>query len=156
MSRTLILFVALMMFACNANDSLINKLNPEFENIYFDVVEKKIFVQPTLPKNVEKLVFKWFDDKIKLNGFDGNIEFLVTNYTQELSVINEGKRVDISLSFEVILSKPNPLQKKIIKGKVSSYGDMIGNFSLDEFDTMIQNTQSDLILRLSRDLKSKI
>ena len=156
MSRPLILFVALMMFACNANDSLINKLNPEFENIYFDVVEKKIFVQPTLPENVEKLVFKWFDDKIKLNGFDGNIEFLVTNYTQELSVINEGKRVDISLSFEVIINKPKPLQKKIIKGKVSSYGDMIGNFSLDEFDTMIQNTQSDLILRLSRDLKSKI
>ncbi len=47
-------------------------------------------------------------------------------------------------------------QKKVIEGKVNSFGTLTGNFSLSEFDQLIQKTQSDLILRLSRDLKSKI
>jgi hypothetical protein len=51
---------------------------------------------------------------------------------------------------------PSLSQTKMIEGYVSSYGTLSGNFSLAEFDTVIQNAQSDLVLRLSRDLKSKI
>ena len=54
------------------------------------------------------------------------------------------------------MNKPSISEKKVIKGSVSSYGTLTGNFSLSEFDTVIQNTQSDIILRLSRDLNSKI
>ena len=79
-----------------------------------------------------------------------------SKYFEEISSIDEGKRVDISLSFNVVLNKPSLSQTSLIEGSVSSYGTLTGNFSLSEFDTVIQNTQSDLILRLSRDLKSKI
>ena len=47
-------------------------------------------------------------------------------------------------------------QKKVIKGKVNSFSTLTGNFSLAEFDQLIIKTQTDLVLRLSRDLKSKI
>ena len=47
-------------------------------------------------------------------------------------------------------------QTKFIEGTVSSYGTLSGTFSLNDFDTIIENTQKDLILRLSRDLQSKI
>ena len=57
--------------------------------------------------------------------------------------------------FQYLLEK-SQTKKKLINGSVSSFGTLTGNFSLSEFDTVIQNTQSDLILRLSRDLKSKI
>ena len=65
------------------------------------------------------------------------------------------KRVDVYLSFSVLLNKPSLSQKKLIEGSVSSYGTLIGNFSLNEFDNVIQNTQTDLIMRLSKDLKLK-
>ena len=84
------------------------------------------------------------------------MKFVVSNFTQEVYTINDGKRVDISLSFEIIINKPSLSQIKSIEGNISSYGTLTGNFSLSEFDTVIQNTQSDLILRLSKDLKSKI
>ena len=93
---------------------------------------------------------------VKIDGFDGEMIFTISEYIEENSSISDGKRVDISLSFIVVLNKPSLSQTKLIQGYVSSYGTLSGNFSLAEFDIVIQNTQSDLVLRLSRDLKSKI
>ena len=84
------------------------------------------------------------------------MKFVISDYLEEISSMSDGKKVDLSLTFNVIINKPSLSQTKIIEGYVSSYGTLTGNFSLAEFDTVIQNTQSDLVLRLSRDLKSKI
>jgi len=152
------LFILIVFFiaGCNANESFIDPLNPEFETMSFDVVQKKLEIEQELPIHVKKLLSKWFDQRIKIDGFDGDMKFIVSDFKQEISSINDGKRIDISLSFEVILNKPSMSQKKFIEGNISSYGTLTGTFSLNEFDTVIQNTQSDLILRLSKDLKSKI
>ena len=113
-------------------------------------------IESELPSHVERIVSQWFDQKVKIDGFDGEMTFTISDYLEEFSSISEGKRVDISLSFNVVLNKSSLSQTKMIEGYVSSYGTLSGNFSLAEFDTVIQNTQSDLVLRLSRDLKSKI
>ena len=84
------------------------------------------------------------------------MKFIVSYFKQDISSISDGKRVDVSMSFKVLLNKPSLSQTKLIEGNVSSYGTIKGDFSLNEFDTFLQNTQSDLILRLSKDLKSKI
>ena len=141
---------------CNANESFIDPLKPEFDSISFEVVQKKLVIEKDLPDHVQNLLSQWFDQRVKIDGFDGDMQFIVSNFNQEISSINDGKRVDVSLSFEVILDKPSLSQSKLIEGNISSYGTLTGNFSLSEFDTVIQNAQSDLILRLSRDLKSKI
>ena len=113
-------------------------------------------VETKLPDHVQMLISQWFDQKVKIDGFDGEMKFIISEYLEEISPIGDGKRVDISLSFNVILIKPSLSQTKMIEGSVFSYGTLSGNFSLAEFDIVIQNTQSDLVLRLSRDLKSKI
>lgn len=156
MKRYFLVFFCLFIISCNANESYIEPLSPEFESMTFDVVQKQLVFEDELPDHVQNLLSKWFDQKIKIDGFDGDMKFIVTSYTQEISSIKDGKRVDLSLFFNVLLNKPSLSQTKLIEGKISSYGTLTGNFSLAEFDTVIQNTQSDLILRLSKDLKSKI
>ena len=151
-----LLIVCFFIAGCNANESFINPLKPEFETISFDVVQKQLIVEQELPDHVQDLLSKWFDHRVKINGFDGKMKFIVTDYSQDISSIDDGKRVDVFLSFEVILNKSLKSQKIFIDGSVSSYGTLTGNFSLSEFDIVIQNTQSDLIIRLSKDLKSKI
>ena len=152
------IFVLLVFFVagCQTNAFFIDSIRPEFENVSFDVVQKQLIIESELPSHVERLVSQWFDQKVKIDGFDGEMKFTISKYFEEISSIDEGKRVDISLSFNVVLNKPSLSQTSLIEGSVSSYGTLTGNFSLSEFDTVIQNTQSDLILRLSRDLKSKI
>ena len=156
MKKKLSVILGFLFIGCNTNLSLIDTVEPEFEIISFDVVQKQLVIEPELPSHVEGLVSQWFNQKVKIDGFDGEITFTISKYLEEISSIGDGKRVDISLSFNALLNKPSLSQTQMIEGSVSSYGTLTGNFSLAEFDAIIQNTQSDLILRLSRDLKSKI
>lgn len=153
------LFLSFLVFfiaGCNANESFIEPNKHLYETTSFDVVEKKLIFEGSLPDYLKSSISQWFDQKVKIHGFDGDMKFIISNFNQEVSSINDGKRVDVSISFEVILNKPSLSQTKFIEGNISSYGTLTGNFSLNEFDTVIQNTQSDLVLRLSKDLKSKI
>lgn len=156
MNKVFFIFFSFIIVGCNANETFIDHHKPKFESMTFDVVQKKLVIEQELPDYVQTLVSSWFDEKVKIDGFDGDMKFIISDYRQEISSITDGKRVDISLSFEVFLKKPLLSKTKLIKGKVSSYGNLTGNYSLNEFDVVIQNTQKDLILRLSRDLKSKI
>ena len=156
MSKFIFVFLGFLLAGCQANVSFIDPIRPDFANVSFDVVQKQLVIEPELPPHVEGLVAQWFDQKVKIDGFDGEMTFTISEYLEEISSISDGKRVDISLSFNALLNKPSLSQTQMIEGSVSSYGTLTGNFSLAEFDTVIQNTQSDLVLRLSRDLKSKI
>jgi hypothetical protein len=156
LSKLIFILLSFLVAGCQSKDSFIDPIRPDFANVSFDVVQKQLVIESELPSHVEKLVSQWFDQKVKIDGFDGEMTFTISEYLEDTSSISEGKRVDISLSFNVLLNKPSLSQTKKIEGYVSSYGTLTGNFSLAEFDTVIQNTQSDLVLRLSRDLKSKI
>jgi len=156
MTKFIFLLLGFLVAGCQSNVSTIDPIRPEFENVSFDVVQKQLVIEPELPIHVEGLVSQWFDQKVKIDGFDGEMRFTILEYLEEISSISDGKRVDVSLSFNATLNKPSLSQTQMIEGSVSSYGSLTGNFSLAEFDTVIQNTQSDLVLRLSRDLKSKI
>ena len=156
MNKFIFLLLGFLVSGCQSNDFSIDPIRPEFENVSFNVVQKQLVIEPELPSYVEGLVSQWFDQKVKIDGFDGEMKFTILEYLEETSSISDGKRVDISLSFNALLNKPSLSQTQMIEGSASSYGTLTGNFSLAEFDTVIQNTQSDLILRLSRDLKSKI
>jgi len=155
--KIIFFFSGLLFIGCNANESnFITTLEPELEIISFDVVQKQLIIDADLPEHVQFLLSNWFDQRIKIDGFDGDLTFIVSDFSQSISSINNGKRVDVSMSFKINLDKPTLSQKNFIEGNISSYGTLTGSFSLNEFDTVIQNTQSDLILRLSKDLKSKI
>ena len=156
MKKLLLIIFGFFIVGCNANETLVDSLNPEFETMSFDVVQKKLVIEQDLPNSLNILVSKWFDEKVKINGLNGDMIFTISDYKEETSLISEGKRIDLNLSFNVLLRKPLLSQKKLIRGNVSSYGTISGDFSLNDFDTVIENTQIDLILRLSRDLQTKI
>ena len=156
MNKFIFVLLSFFIAGCNTNKSFIDPLRPEFETMSFDIVQKQLVIEQELPEHLQNLLSKWFDQRVKNDGFDGDMKFIISDFNQDISSINDGKRVDVSLSFKVLLNKPSLSQTKVIEGSASSFGELTGDFSLAEFDTVIENTQSDLILRLSRDLKSKI
>lgn len=156
MNKLVLIIFSFIIASCQANESFIKELSPEFETISFEVVQKQIIVEPILPDNVQKLINKWFDQRVKIDGFDGEMKFTVSDFNQDISSISEGKRVDISLSYKIVLNKNSNSETKFINGNVSSFGTLVGNFSISDFETVIKNTQTDLVLRLSKNLKSKI
>ena len=156
MKNTFIVLLIFLFVNCSTSNAIVETTNPKFETMTFDAVSKNLIFEGDFPKNFTNLSRKWFDNKVKIDGFEGNMIFTLKNYSEINSKISDGKKIDISVEFQVLLEKSSLSQKKIINGKVNSFSTLTGDFSLSEFDQLIIKTQSDLILRLSRDLKSKI
>lgn len=156
MKNTFIVLLIFLFVNCSTSNAIVETTNPKFETMTFDAVSKNLIFEGDFPKNFTNLSRKWFDNKVKINGFEGNMIFTLKNYSEKNSKISDGRKIDISVEFQVLLEKSSLSQKKIINGKVNSFSTLTGDFSLSEFDQLIIKTQSDLILRLSRDLKSKI
>ena len=121
MNKWFFILFSLMVVGCNANESLIGPLKPEFESISFDVVQKQLITEKELPGHVRNLLSQWFDQRVKIDGFDGDMRFIVSDFNQNISSIDEGKRVDVSLSFKVFQNKPSLSQTRLIEGSISSY-----------------------------------
>ena len=156
MKNTFIVLLIFLFVNCSTSNAIVETTNPKFETMTFDAVSKNLIFEGDFPKNFTNLSRKWFDNKVKIDGFEGNMIFTLKNYSEKNSKISDGRKIDISVEFQVLLEKSSLSQKKVIKGKVNSFSTLTGDFSLSEFDQLIIKTQSDLILRLSRDLKSKI
>ena len=58
------------------------------------------------------------------------------------------------MSFDVFIQKNNNSIKQKIKGDVSTYSTITGSFALEEIDTLISNSQVDLIRLLIKKLNS--
>ena len=155
MNKFLLVILGSLFFGCNANEISTNSIKPEFESISFDVVEKSLNIDTDLPIHVQNLITYYFNEKVKIDGFEGDMFFTISEFNQDISSIDNGKRIDLSLTFNVYLNIKPQNQTKTINGKVSSFGTITGNFSLKDFDIVIMNAQTDLVKRLSRDLKSK-
>lgn len=153
--RILFVFTLIFLTSCNSKNT-VSIVDAQFETIYFDVVEKKTNYADNIPPEVKNLVEEWFNDKVKVNGLDGTFTFDLIRYQEDISDIINGKRVDISITFSALIDKYSLSQKKEINGVVNSFGSISGDFSLNDFEIVIQNTKSDLIERLTQDLKSKI
>jgi len=152
--KYLFLIFLCFFYGCSASTQSIDKKVLILKTSSFDVVEKDLKFSGDIPIYLKNLTEDWFNKNIKVNGFEGKLTIIIDKYSETISNITDGKRVDLSINFNAEISKLN--NKKIIKtkGKVKSYGTLVGDFSLNEFDILISNTQSDLIVILSEKLHS--
>lgn len=156
MKKFSFIFFIFIISSCVANEKLVQSSQEELPIISFDVVQKQLVVDANIPNNLQLVITHWFNNKIKLNGFDGSMVFTVTKFNQDITLIDDGKRVDSSISFKINLTKSSEAKKKFIEGSVSSYGSLTGDFSLNDFDNVINNVHTDLILRLSKELGNRL
>ena len=156
MKNTFIILVFFLLVNCSTSNAIVKKPVQQFESMTFDAVTKSLLFEGDFPQHFKDLSNQWFDNKVKINGFEGKMIFILKNYSEQNSKISDGRKIDINVEFQVVLEKSSLSKKKVIKGEVNSFSTLTGNFSLSEFDQLIIKTQNDLILRLSRDLKSKI
>tara|TARA_B100001093_G_scaffold385950_1_gene371820 strand:+ start:193 stop:666 length:474 start_codon:yes stop_codon:yes gene_type:complete len=152
----LIFLSSFFFYACTNKALSTDKIKIDLKELSFDVVEKKLELHGTIPTYVKDLANFWFNNKVKVNGIDGILFFTLSDYNEKVSDIVDGKRIDISLKFQVLTYNSNMSKKIKIIGEVNTFGTIDGDFALNEFDNLIKKTQSDLIVRLSKDLKSNI
>lgn len=157
MSLKKLIYIYMIIFFISSllHSNTLDRSNVTFETIKFDVVSKKIFYDNTLDREIQVFLQKFFDNNVKVNGFEGNMELFINNYIENTDYIDKGKKIEISLEFILNINKSLLSEKKTLKGVINSYGNMTGNFSLNDFDDLKRNIKLELVSRFSKKLKSE-
>ena len=107
MVKHLTLFLFILLIGCKMNsEQLIKSENINFENIKFNAVSKDLkFTNIQEGPEVEttkRLVEDWFNNNIKIDGFDGNLTINVTSIEINKIKKEEYYRFEIDISIKLI------------------------------------------------------
>ena len=83
MKNTFIILLIFLFANCSTSNAIVEITNPKFETMTFDAVSKNLIFEGDFPKNFTNLSRKWFDNKVKINGFEGNMIFTLKNYSEK-------------------------------------------------------------------------
>ncbi len=147
---TLLLFI--LLIGCEINsEQLIKSENINYENIKFNAVSKDLkFTNNQNGTEVEiakKLVSDWFQNNVKVDGFDGKLSINVTSIDINKIKKEEYYRFEISLSIEFLETNETLNKRKIYKVNSIEYGDIEGSFSIKDTENLNKNI-------ISKSLKS--
>ena len=159
MVRYLIFILTLLIFGCETtNQQLINLEKLNFNEIKFETVSKDLSYQNTLNTEDEiiygKIIDHWFDNKIKTDGFEGNLEVQVKDL--KISKFKEDSyyKVEIQLimSFTEVYESLN--KRNLYEVESLEYGEIEGSFSIKDQENLDINIMHKNLYNISRKLEN--
>jgi len=158
MVKYLKFFIFLIFFlnSCEVVNRPLKKYQPLNKLIYVDVIEKKIiedtYVKSIYSNRTQNLLTQWLENSIKTNGFDGYIEIRILGLNSRENETDSGVIINISAKIELSLFKSALDSKKIIIINGEEYGQLIGDFTLNDKSTEVDNIIKRLIEKFSMKL----
>ena len=152
---TLLLFV--LFIGCEMNsEQLIKSENINFENIKFNAVSKDLkftnIEEGLEVETTKKLVKNWFNNNVKIDGFDGNLSINVTSIKTNKIKRDEYYRFEIDISIEFLETNEVLNKRKIYKINSIEYGDIEGSFSIKDTENLNKN----IILNSLKSINQKV
>ena len=149
-SLLLVLFIG-----CEMNSKqLIKSENINFENIKFNAVSKDLkFTNIEEGPEVEttkKVVNDWFNNNVKIDGFDGNLSINVTSININKIKKDEYYRFEINISIEFLETNEVLNKRKIYKINSIEYGDIEGSFSIKDTENLNKNIISNSLKSINQ------
>ena len=152
MVKYLIVLLFVLLIGCEINsEQLIKSENINYENIKFNAVSKNLkFTNNQEGLEVEiakKFVSDWFQNNVKVDGFEGNLIINVSSIEIDKIIKDEYYRFEIGLSIEFLETNETLKKRKIYKINSIEYGDIEGSFSIKDTENLNKNI-------ISKSLKS--
>ena len=136
------------------SEQLIKSENINFENIKFNAVSKDLkFTNIEEGPEVEttkKLVKDWFNNNVKIDGFDGNLSINVTSIDINKIKKDEYYRFEINISIEFLETNELLNKRKIYKINSIEYGDIDGSFSIKDTENLNKNIISNSLKSINQ------
>ena len=150
---TLLLFI--LFIGCEMNsEQLIKSENINFENIKFNAVTKDLkftnIEEGLEVETTKKLVKNWFNNNIKIDGFEGNLSINVTSIKTNKIKRDEYYRFEIDISIEFLETNEVLNKRKIYKINSIEYGDIDGSFSIKDTENLNKNIISNSLKSINQ------
>ena len=155
MVKHLTLFLTILFIGCEMNsEQLIKSENINFENIKFNAVSKDLkftnIQEGPEVDTTKKLVKDWFDNNVKIDGFDGNLSINVTSIEIKKIKKDEYYRFEINISIEFLETNELLNKRKVYKINSIEYGDIEGNFSIKDTENLNMNIISNSLKSINQ------
>ena len=150
---TILLFV--LFIGCEMNsEQLIKSENINFENVKFNAVSKDLMftnIEEGLEvETTKKLVKNWFNNNVKIDGFEGNLSINVTSIKTNKIKRDEYYRFEIDISIEFLETNEVLNKRKIYKINSIEYGDIEGSFSIKDTENLNKNIISNSLKSINQ------
>ena len=140
MVRTISLFLIFIFIGCEMNSKQIIK--PEkfsYEVVKFSAVSKKLFnefkTNSLDHETINEIIQYWFDNRIKTDGFDGNLLVNVKKIKFNREKKQDYYKFSVSLSLEFIEQKSST-NVKTYNVNSNEYGEIVGSFAIKDQDNL--------------------
>lgn len=157
MVRIISLILIFFFIGCEMNSKQIIK--PEkftYDTIKFDAVSKKLenSFKTNSPDNeiMSEIINYWFDNRIKTDGFDGNLSVNVKQTQFDREKKQDYYKFSVSLSLEFIETKSST-NIKTYNVKSNEYGEISGSFAIKDQDNLDINLMHKALESISSKLK---
>ena len=157
MVRIISLFLIFIFIGCEMNSKQIIK--PEkftYDTIKFNTVSKILEnkFQANSPDHeiMNKIVQYWFDNRIKTDGFEGNLSVNVKQIQFDREKKQDYYKFSVSLSLEFI-EKKSSTNIKTYNVNSNEYGEIIGSFAIKDQDNLDINLMHKSLESISSKLK---
>ena len=159
MVKTLSLFLFFIFIGCEMNSKQIIK--PEkftYDIIKFNTVSKILEnkFEAISPDHeiMNEIVRYWFDNRIKTDGFEGNLSVNVKQIQFDREKKQDYYKFSVSLSLEFI-EKKSSTNIKTYNVNSNEYGEIIGSFAIKDQDNLDVNLMHKSLESISLKLKEK-
>ena len=127
-----------------------------FDTYKFDAVSKKL--ENSFKTNssdheiMSEIINYWFDNRIKTDGFDGNLYVNVKRIQFDREKKEDYYKFSVSLSLEFI-EKKSSTKIKTYNVNSNEYGEIIGSFAIKDLDNLDINLMYKSLESISSKLK---
>ncbi len=129
----------------------------QYNIIKFDAVSKTLNndfkSNSTDHENMNKLIEYWFDNRIKTDGFDGNLFVNIKKIQLDREKRSDYYKFSISLSMEFI-EKKSPTNIKTYNVNSKEFGEIKGSFAIKDQDNLDLNLMHQSLQNISIKLQS--
>ena len=142
--------------------NILNKLinherlsKPQARDVLVNISEGKYNQSIYSEKTKQKLI-NWLDKDIKTNGYEGYLEIKILDIVTNEKIIENGLIINISVKLDFSIFNSALDSRKIILIRGEEYGQLTGNFTLNDKSIEVENIIKKLIEKLSINLLKEV
>ena len=159
MVRFIVIIFSFLFMGCEMNnDRVVKPEKVTFDFIKFNAVSKEFnnaFVNDSPDhKIMSDIIESWFQNKIKTDGFEGDLLVNVKNIELEREKKQDYYKFSVSLSLEFIEQLSTNSKNNYIVS-ANEYGEITGSFSIKDQDTLDLNLMNQSLNAVSLKLRER-
>ena len=163
MVRYLTLFTILIITTFGCSKTIVSpasKYQAFNELVFIKVVEKKIieekYNQSIYSEKTKQNLINWLEKNIKTNGYEGHLEIKILDIATDEKIIENGLIINISVKLDFSIFNSALDRRKIILIRGEEYGQLTGDFTLNDKSIEVENIIKKLIEKLSINLLKEV